>query len=93
MNTNIYRTSIVLTSFGNVKSEANRLKTFLLLDTDLTGQGSAQDLCLLCQTQMFVSSLDDVCIQAGPYLKCTHSFLFSFYGILFTYIAILYQSV
>ncbi len=82
----------MLTSFGNVKSEANRLKTFLLLDTDLTSN-THQDFGLLYQTQMFVSSLEDVCIQAGPYLKCTHSFLFSFYGILFTYIAILYQSV
>ncbi len=76
-----------------MRSEASRLKTSLLLDMDLLGREGSRDLALLSEVQLFMASLDDVYIQAGPYLSCTHSFVFSFYGILVTYIAILYQSL
>ncbi len=89
----IPRGSIVFSSFGALRTEACRFKSVLLVDLDLSGQLSRHDPTIALEVQLFIASLDEVFVQAGPYLNCTHSFLFSFYGILATYIAILYQSI
>ncbi len=89
---------MLLTFFGSVRSEATRLKQTLLLGggvepSSLARCGGDSGGGMWIDLQLFLSSLDDVYVQAGPYLNCTHGFLFSFYGFLATYIAILYQSL
>ncbi len=84
----------MLTFFGLVRSEASRLRTVLLLDLDhRRGDCLGRDPDLATELQLFLASLEDVHVRAGPYLDLTHGVLFSFYGFLATYIAILYQSV
>ncbi len=42
--------------------------------------------------QFFLNSLEDVYIRAASFLHCTRSFIYSFYGLIVTYIAILHSS-
>lgn len=86
------RGSLVFTAFGNVRSEADRMRSALLLDLGAATDLPARDSGLAREVELFLRVLEDAYVQAGPYLSCTHGFLFSFYGILATYIAILYQS-
>ena len=72
-----------------------RLKTALFLDMNLLGSDANHNVgcCFLQQVQLFIVSLEEVHVKAGPYVNCTHTFLVSYYGFLATYIAILYQSI
>ena len=88
------RSTAVLSAFGAVQGEAQEARDTLLLKMgllkDLTGTGESP--AMLQKIGLVVGTLDNLCIQGGPYLACTHGFLFTFYGVLATYIAILYQS-
>ncbi len=87
------RTTFFITVFGLVRTEAEHLKETLYFGVDLIGADGIHDLSTLHLVQHFMPLLNDIYMQAGPYISLSHGFLSSFYGVIITYIAILYQSV
>jgi hypothetical protein len=51
------------------------------------------DSSLAVEIQIFLNSLEDVCVNADNYMTFSKSLLLSFYGILLTYLAVILQSV
>ncbi len=87
------RTTILISVFGLVRTEAERFKEALYLDVGLIGTEGVHDQETLHLVRNFLPLWNDVYIQAGPYINLSHGFLSSFYGVLVTYIAILYQTI
>ncbi len=85
--------TIIFNSFGNVCEEARATRTSVLTAAGVTDDLGRREPALVAEVQLFADSLDKVTEQAGPYFSCTHGFVFTFYGILATYLAVLIQSV
>ncbi len=73
---------------ANVRKEVVRIKTILINNLEIVTTED-YDPFLVQRVNIFLSSLDNVFIQAGSSLNMTHGFLFNFYGLIATYIAIL----
>jgi hypothetical protein len=54
---------------------------------------TANDSGLATEIQIFLNSLEDVCVNADNYMTFSKSLLLSFYGILLTYLAVILQSL
>ncbi len=82
----------MLTILGNVREEVTRVKDILLKTMGVLVDDSYSP-ALVRRVSLFLTTLDDVHIYAGSFVKCTHGFLMTFYGMIVTYIAILHSSV
>ena len=54
---------------------------------------SMTDAGLSTEVQIFLNSLEDVCVNADNYMTFSKSVLLSFYGIILTYLAVILQSM
>ena len=54
---------------------------------------SMTDAGLSTEIQIFLNSLEDVCVNADNYMTFSKSVLLSFYGIILTYLAVILQSM
>ena len=54
---------------------------------------SMTDTGLSTEVQIFLNSLEDVCVNADNYMTFSKSVLLSFYGIILTYLAVILQSM
>ena len=81
---------------------ASEIRKAILLESgvffcETGGSGSTtlaqSDSSLAVEIQIFMNSLEDVCVNADNYMTFSKSLLLSFYGILLTYLAIILQSV
>ncbi len=74
---------------GNVRNEVERIRSILLVDMELITSDDDDGYTLSHKVHLFLSSVDRVHIEAGSIFAVTHCFLFKFYGLIATYIAVL----
>lgn len=83
----------MLNIFGKINDNGHKVRNLILLESHLIEDLMQSDLSIGNELAAFVNALDNLSVTAGPYFSCTHGFLFSFYSVLVTYIAILVQSI
>ncbi len=79
----------VMVTIGNLRNHVERIRTIFLIDMDMLTSEDASNSALVNKIPLFLSSLDGAHVQAGSTFVITHSFLFKFYGLIVTYIAVL----
>ena len=79
-------------NMASVREEAERVEATLVNDLEvITGRGYKR--CLVQRIHIFLHLLENgFYIRVGSFKNITQSFLFNFYGIITTYIAILKSS-
>ena len=79
-----------------VSDTAAEIRKAILLESGVFFYENAltqNDTGLSTEIQIFLNSLEDVCVNADNYMTFSKSLLLSFYGILLTYLAVILQSL
>jgi hypothetical protein len=79
-----------------ISDTAAEIRKAILLESGVFFYENAltqNDAGLATEIQIFLNSLEDVCVNADNYMTFSKSVLLSFYGIILTYLAVILQSM